>query len=120
MRLLKTMALLGLSVPAAFAHEYPLQFTPAAGARGLIVAGYQITGTTVTGTCSYYITTSGSGKGGGYHTTTTYYNSTCTWDLTGNLLGKVAGAPAAPPVLYVNGTQTVYAVSGSITTGTDS
>src|SRR5713226_8754466 len=55
---------------SGFAHEYPLQFTPASGARGLVVAGYQITASTVTGTCSYYTVTSGSGRGGGYHTTT--------------------------------------------------
>jgi hypothetical protein len=77
---------------SAFAHEYSLRFTPPAGARGLVVAGYQITNGTVTGTCSYYVTTSGSGRGGGYRTTTTYHNQTCTWDITGNLLGVVAGA----------------------------
>ena len=26
---------------SGIAYEYPLQFTPAAGARGLVVAGYQ-------------------------------------------------------------------------------
>jgi hypothetical protein len=67
----KAIAVLTVSAVSALAHEYPLQFTAAAGARGLVVAGYQITGATVTGTCSYYTVTSGSGRGGGYHTITT-------------------------------------------------
>ena len=105
----------------AQAHEYPLQFTPNSGARGLVVAGYQFAGNTVTGTCSYYTVHSGSGKGGGYHTTTTYYNQTCTWDLFGNLVSIAAGAPTAPTPLYTNGTQTVYAMNSSGgTTGSDS
>src|SRR4051794_9878972 len=102
-----------LLVSSACAYEYPLQFTPAAGARGLVVAGYQISGATVSGTCSYYIVTSGSGKGGGYHTTTTYFNQTCTWDLSGNLLTVTAGAPAVPPVLFIIGTRTAYSTDGS-------
>jgi hypothetical protein len=110
---------IGLSIPA-FAHEYPLQFTPAAGARGLVVAGYQIVGNTVTGTCSYYTVTSGSGKGGGYHTVTTYHNQTCTWDLIGDLMSVVPGAPTAPPVLYTDGTKTVYASNDTSITGSDS
>uniref|UniRef100_Q01U41 Uncharacterized protein n=1 Tax=Solibacter usitatus (strain Ellin6076) TaxID=234267 RepID=Q01U41_SOLUE len=103
------------------ATEYPLQFTPNAGYRGLVVAGYSLSGNTVTGNCSYYTVHSGSGKGGGYHTVTTYYNQTCTWDLYGNLLSMAQGAPAAPTPLYKNGTQTVYALDGSGRyTGTDS
>ena len=69
-RSLTTIALLGALASPALAHEYPLQFTPAAGARGLVVAGYKITGNTVTGTCSYHTVTSGSGKGGGYRSIT--------------------------------------------------
>ncbi|TMQ21798.1 MAG: hypothetical protein E6K82_14655 [Candidatus Rokuibacteriota bacterium] len=66
-------------------NEYSLQFTPASGARGLVVAGYALAadlvrGTIVVGNCSYYTVHSGSGRGGGYRTTTTYYNQTCTWD----------------------------------------
>lgn len=116
----KAIAVFTMSAVSALAHEYPLQFAAAAGARGLVVAGYQITGATVTGTCSYYTVTSGSGRGGGYHTTTTYFNQTCTWDLTGNLLSIAAGAPAAPPVLNTDGTRTIYASNGSSTTGSDS
>jgi hypothetical protein len=97
----------------AGAHEYPLQFTPNSGYRGLVVAGYQLTGSTVVGNCSYNTVHSGSGRGGGYHTTTTYYNQTCTWDLFGNLLSVTPGAPAIPAPLYVNGTQTVYALDGN-------
>src|SRR5712675_345999 len=93
----------------AWAHEYPLQFTPNAGARGLVVAGYAFNGNTVVGNCSYYTVHSGSGRGGGYHTTTTHYNQTCTWDLFGNLLTIAAGATTAPTPLYTSGTQTVYA-----------
>jgi hypothetical protein len=76
--------------------------------------------TAVTGACSYYTVTSGSGKGGGYHTTTTHYNQTCTWDLTGNLLSVTPGAPSAPPILYSDGTRTIYAMNGSATAGVDS
>ena len=103
----------------ALAHEYPLQFTPNAGYRGLVVAGYHFSGSTVVGNCSYNTVHSGSGKGGGYHTTTTYYNQTCTWDLTGNLLSVAAGAPVVPAPLYTSGTQTVYATNGLSTTGSD-
>src|SRR5260370_33903739 len=105
---------------SGFAHEYPLQFTPASGARGLVVAGYQITASTVTGTCSYYTVTSGSGRGGGYHTTTTQYDQTCTWDLTGNLICVTRGAQVAPSPLSDSGTRTIYASNGSSTTGSDS
>jgi uncharacterized repeat protein (TIGR03803 family) len=95
-------------------NEYPLQFTPASGARGLVVAGYALAadptyGTVVIGNCSYYTVHSGSGRGGGYRTITTYFNQTCTWDSYGNLLSVTAGAPAAPPPLSTTGTQTIYA-----------
>ena len=105
----------------ASAYEYPLQFTANSGARGLVVAGYAFNGDTVVGNCSYYTVSSGSGKGGGYKPVYTYYNQTCTWDLYGNLLGIAPGAPTAPPPLYTNGTQTVYATNGSNSyTGSDS
>ena len=78
--ILLTLASACLAAPAG-AYEYTLQYTPNAGARGLTVAGYGFSASGVTGNCSYYTVTSGSGRGGGYHTTTTYYNHTCTWDL---------------------------------------
>jgi hypothetical protein len=95
-------------------NEYPLQFTPAAGAKGLTVVGYQILadpgfGFTVLGNCSYYTQHSGSGKGGGYKTVTTYYYQTCTWDPFGNLLTVVNGAPPVPAPIGTSGTQTIYA-----------
>ena len=49
----------------------------------------------------------------------TYYYNTCTWDLYGNLLSTIAGAPVQPAPLYTVGTETVYA-SGFSTTGHDS
>ena len=108
-------------------NVYPLQFTPAAGARGLVVAGYALVGSaasglSVRGNCSYYTVHSGSGRGGGYKTITTHYDQTCTWDLYGNLLSVTSGAPVAPSPISVNGSQTVYAdeVGTGVYTGTDS
>jgi hypothetical protein len=107
-------------------NEYPLQFTPGAGYRGLVVAGYQLVansfgGSTVLGNCSYYTVRSGSGRGGGYRTITTHYDQTCTWDLYGNLLTVIPGAPVVPAPLSVNGTQTVYAANAQgVFTGSDS
>jgi uncharacterized repeat protein (TIGR03803 family) len=122
-------ATVNVAIPSASggSNEYALQFTPAAGARGLVVAGYTLAadpahGTVVIGNCSYYTVTSGSGRGGGYRTVTTYHYQTCTWDAYGSLLSVAAGAPVAPPPLSVNGSQTIYAsdtVSG-IYAGVDS
>jgi hypothetical protein len=100
-------------VAVAGAYEYRLQFTPGAGYRGLVVAGYQFDGSTVVGNCSYYTVHSGSGRGGGYRSTKTYFNQTCTWGLFGNLLSIEPGAPAVPAPQYISGTQTVYAVNAS-------
>jgi hypothetical protein len=96
-----------------------LQFTPNAGANGLVVAGYQFSGNTVVGNCSYYVATAGSGKGG--RGTITYHYNTCTWDLYGNLISMtpLSSAPVAPAPLSQNGTETVYAVNGASTTGRD-
>jgi hypothetical protein len=73
----------------------------------------------VVGNCSYYTVSGGSGRGGGggaIHS----FDQTCTWDLYGNLLSIVPGAPAVPAPLYINGTQVVYAVDGNGDfTGTD-
>ena len=117
-----------VAIPAASGggNEHRLQFTPASGARGLVVAGYALAadpvyGTIVIGNCSYYTVHSGSGRGGGYKTITTYYNQTCRWDSYGNLLSVTSGAPSIPPPLSVNGTQTIYASTDTgIYTGTDS
>jgi hypothetical protein len=107
--LFAVMAALCIAGPAG-AFEYRLQFTPNYGARGLVVAGYGFSGSTVVGNCSYYtVTGGGSGRGGGYHSHTTYYNQTCTWDLYGNLRSIVAGAPVAPTPLSTTGGLTIYA-----------
>ena len=106
--------------PAASAYEYPLQFTPNSGARGLVVAGYAFTPTGESGNCSYYTQHSGSGRGGGYKTVKTYYNQTCNWDKYGNLLSVTAGAPTVPVPLTTRGTETIYATApGSAYTGVD-
>lgn len=112
--------------PSGGGNEYPLQFTPAAGARGLVVAGYflgtnPVFGAIVIGNCSYYTVHSGSGRGGGYKTITTYFNQTCQWDPYGNLLSITTGAPTVPAAIATNGTQTIYASnSAGIYTGSDS
>ena len=105
----------------AGAHEYPLQFTPNAGYRDLVVAGYRFDGNTVVGNCSYHTAHAGSGKGGGYHSLVTRYNQTCTWDLYGNLLSVARGLPNEPPPLSINGAQTIYALNPTgASTGIDS
>ncbi|HVZ28382.1 MAG TPA: hypothetical protein VG798_06970 [Rhizomicrobium sp.] len=109
-----------MAVGGARAYEYPLQFTPNAGARGLVVAGYQFVGKTVIGNCSYYTQHSGSGRGGGYKIYTTHYDQTCTWDLYGNLLSVKTGAPVVPAPLSSSGTQTIYAKRVGGYTGADS
>ena len=122
-------ATVNVAVPAASGggNEYPLQYVPGPGARGLTIAGYALAndsvyGTVVTGTCSYYTQTTGSGRGGGYKTITTYYNHTCTWDAFGRLLSLVNGAPQAPAPINTIGTQTIYAsdAASGIYTGVDS
>ena len=117
--ILAAIAALGVA-NAAGAYEYTLQYTPNAGARGLTVAGYGFTANGVVGTCSYYIETSGSGRGGGYHNSKTYYNQTCGWDLYGNLLSVAQGAPTAPAPLSTGGGLIVYAQNAQgDTTGVD-
>jgi hypothetical protein len=103
---------------SAAAFEFPLQFTPAAGARNLVVAGYAFGGGKVSGNCSYSITRSGSGRGARSYTT--YFNQTCGWDLHGNLLSVVSGAPTAPAPLSSVGGLTIYARDAAgDTTGVD-
>src|ERR1700680_1787681 len=101
-RLLLALILLGAHV--AYAYEYKLQFAPQSGARGLVVAGYQFSGNTVAGNCSYYTVSSGSGRGS--HGTRTNHYSTCTWDLIGNLISltPVSTAPVAPKAISQTGT----------------
>ncbi len=124
MKALACLAILGGMAVAstAQAYEYKLQFTANSGARGLVVAGFGFdSNDNVVGDCSYYTVHSGSGRGGGYKTVTTHFYQTCTWDPYGNLLGIAQGAPAVPPVLYTNGTQTVYATNSfGDSTGVDS
>jgi hypothetical protein len=106
-----------LVVDAASAYEFPLQFTAASNARGLTVIGYHFAGNVVTGDCSYYTVSACSGRG--CHPITTHYYNNCTWGLTGNLLSVAAGEPPAQSPLYTSGTEAVYAVGGSSTTGLD-
>jgi hypothetical protein len=103
-----------LASHVAQAYQYPLQFTPNPGYRGLVVAGYKFENNSVVGVCSYY-TTSGnsSGKGGGYTPTKRDYKQTCHWDLYGNLLSIKSGEPAAPAPLYTANGLTVYAVNNN-------
>jgi hypothetical protein len=114
---------LAVYCPVAGAYEYPLQFTPNPGYRGLVVAGYEFQvgkdgSPQVVGNCSYYTISGGSGKGG---TTKRSYDQTCTWDIYGNLLGVADGAPVVPPALEIKGTETIYATNpAGDFTGSDS
>lgn len=112
-----------ISVHMASAYVYPLQFTPNAGYRGLVVAGYEFVANTVVGNCSYYtVSGSGGGKGGGGHAPAKKtYSQTCTWDLFGNLLSVTKGAPAIPQSpLLVSGDLVEYAENAAgDTTGID-
>jgi len=117
---------LAVFAPLAGAYEYPLQFTPNPGYRGLVVVGYRFEGNQVVGNCSYYTVSgnSGGGKGGGSFATIKNYLQTCRWDLFGNLISITPG-PSTPPdqipgPLYQAGTATVYAVDANgDTTGVD-
>ncbi len=116
------LLLMLFSAHVASAYEFTLQFTPAGGALGLNVAGYQFdpNTSTVTGNCSYYTLHYTGGRGG--HTVRTNHYSACAWDVYGNLL-SVTPTPSpvpAPAQIAVNGTQIVYAQLGTSTTGRDS
>jgi hypothetical protein len=113
------LALIVLGAQVAFAYEFKLHFTPQGGAQGLVVAGYQFSGSAVVGNCSYYTVSSGSGRGA--HSTRTNHYNTCSWDLFGNLISltPVSSAPVAPPPVSQTGTEIVYAVSGTSSTGHD-
>jgi len=109
--------LIVLCAQAAYGYEYKLQFTPMGGYQGLVVAGYEFNGDTIAGNCSYYVMTSGGGRGA--HAIRTNHYSTCVWDVYGNLISMTPGAPVVPQSLSQTGTEIVYAVSGSSTTGHD-
>jgi hypothetical protein len=112
------LALMLLAAPFVHAYEYKLQFTPQSGARGLVVAGYGFGYNRVVGDCSYYTVSAGSGRGSRGKRTNHY--STCVWDLYGNLISMTPGAAAAPSAIRQIGTETIYAVKGTSTTGRDS
>jgi hypothetical protein len=108
-----------VSAGTANAIEYPLQYNPYGDYEKLVVAGYAIVGKTIVGNCSYTRITSGSGRDP--RSSYTPIPQTCTWDLYGNLVSTIPGAPTVPPVIKVRGTETIYAhIGGSIYTGTDS
>src|SRR5438552_7200723 len=113
------LTLILLAAHVAYAYEYKLQFTPQAGARGLTVAGYQFNSNTVVGNCTYSTVSACSGRG--CHSTTTYHYNVCSWDLFGNLISltPVSIAPVAPQPISTTGTEIVYAVSGTSSTGRD-
>ena len=111
------LLLIVLCAQAAYGYEYRLQFTPAGGYQGLVVAGYDFNGDTIIGNCSYYTYTSGGGRGA--HSVRTHNYSTCVWDTFGNLISITPGAPVVPQPLSQTGTEIVYAVSGNSTTGHD-
>ncbi|HVN90891.1 MAG TPA: hypothetical protein VMT61_13840 [Candidatus Binataceae bacterium] len=116
-RILMTLTLALSMVSVASAYEFHLQYTLPANARNVSIVGYQFAGSTVLGNCSFSTVSACSGRG--CRPKTTNYSQTCTWDLDGNLLGVAQGPPTAPTPLYTSGTQVVYAVSGSSTTGKD-
>ena len=111
--------MLGLAQVAS-AYEYHLQFTPQAGARNLVVAGYQFDANNdVVGNCSYDTSSPCSGRG--CHSVPVHHYNTCSWDLFGNLISltPVSSAPVAPQPISQTGTEIVYAVSGTSSTGRD-
>jgi hypothetical protein len=113
------LALFLLGAPVAYGYEFKLQFTPPGGAQGLVVAGYQFNSNAVVGNCSYYTVSGGSGRGG--HGTRTNHYNTCSWDLFGNQISltPVSSPLVAPPPISTTGTEIVYAISGSSSTGHD-
>ncbi len=107
------------------AYEYPLQFTPNPGGRGVVVVGHEMDSTGVLGDCSYYtVAAAASGRGGGgglaFRAMHRRFDQTCRWDLYGNLLSVTPGLAPRRGALYTNGTQFVFAtgINGGYT-GTD-
>jgi len=113
------LTLILLGAPGAYGYEFKLQFTPPGGAQGVVVAGYHFNSNTVVGNCSYYTVSAGSGRGS--HGTRTNHYNTCSWDLFGNLISltPVSTAPVSPPPISQTGTEIVYAISGTSSTGHD-
>ena len=118
--LLSTLVVLGFAHVAS-AYEYHLQFTPQSGARNLVVAGYQFDANNddVVGNCSYDTSSPCSGRG--CHSVPVHHYNTCSWDLFGNLISltPVSSASVAPQPMSQTGTEIVYAVSGTSSTGRD-
>jgi hypothetical protein len=113
------LTLILLGAPAAYGYEFKLHFVPPGGAQGLVVAGYEFSSNTVVGNCSYYTVSPGSGRVP--HGTRTNHYNTCSWDLFGNLISltPVSTAPVAPKAISQTGTEIVYAISGTSSTGHD-
>ena len=118
---LVVLSVLGIA-KLAIAYEYPLQFKPNAGYRGLVVAGYAFKGDNIVGNCSYYTVSGGAGsKGGGGRAPAKMYAQTCTWDSHGNLMSVAPGAPTVPKPIATKGSQIIYAINANGDyTGTDS
>src|ERR1700724_3302702 len=113
------LTLILLGAPAAYGYEFKLHFVPPGGAQGLVVAGYEFSSNTVVGNCSYYTVSPGSGRGS--HGTRTNHYNTCSWDLFGNLISltPVSIALVAPKAISQTGTEIVYAISRTSSTGHD-
>jgi hypothetical protein len=110
------LPLILLLASLASAVEYPLQFAKPSNAKGLSVIGEQFNADgTVRGNISYYTQTCSRYTCGSKQ----YVYDTGTWDGQGNLISAVAGKFPPQPVLSTNGTEQVYAVSGTSTTGFD-
>jgi hypothetical protein len=113
------LAIGALGTGAAFAFEYPLQFTPPGNYKDLVIVGLQFAGDSVVGNCSYTQITSGSGRDP--KTIYTPIPQTCTWDLVGTLLAVASGAPLPQDPIETNGTETIFAMaSPELYAGTDS